>query len=983
MKKKILLHLLFGGIFLLISVPSLAQQADLKKVVDHLKQNAQSLALAEADLTDLIVTAQYTTKHNGVTHVFLQQTYEGIPVHNAIINVSIDRRGQVLYVGNRAVPSLQQAIRSTARAVDPAQAVQVASRHLDIELTKVVTVERQISSREVIVSSGSETREDIPAKLVYLPLEEGGVRLAWHLTIDTPQHLWSTFVDAGTGAVLFTEDLLLEETWHITDGPEDQRFLWEVRQQQAVANMLLPVPAQQPGAPMHPTAPFVDGASYNVYAHPSESPSHTGDPEVDQRTLVVNPADATASPLGWHNTGSTQYTVTRGNNVHAYTDIDANNVADPGSDPSGGAGLVFDFPFDPLMEPETYRPAAVTNLFYWNNIIHDITYQYGFDEASGNFQVNNFGLGGLGNDDVRAEAQDGSGTNNANFGTPVDGFRPRMQMFRWGASVLVTVNTPAGIAGNYNASPAAFGPPLTPAGFTGDVELATDGAGLSPTDACEPLVGFTPGKIALLDRGNCTFVIKVKNAQNAGAVGVIVANNVSPGTNTMGGADPTILIPSAMISLNDGNLFKANLPVNATLKKNGADRDSDFDNGVIVHEYGHGISNRLTGGPGSVSCLNNQEQMGEGWSDFFALLLTDENTENRGIGTYVTFQPTTGPGIRTFPYNTSFGINPSTYDFVKVLAVPHGVGSVWTTMLWDMTRNLVDRYGYDSDVYNGTGGNNVAIQLVMDGLKIQPCNPGFVDGRDAILAADAASGSPNQCLIWDSFARRGLGFSADQGSSFSVLDGTEAYDLPESCCTFAILAGRVSALQANGTLNKGQANSLLKKLENAEKQINKGQAHAGINILNAFINEVNAMISSGKLTAAQGQTLINCALGVINRTQQAHPNARMADAEGQLQAQTLDLTAAGEIPTAFGIDQNYPNPFNPTTEIRFGLPEAAPVRLVVYDVMGRVVARLVDGNLPAGYHVVAFDGSHLASGMYLYRIEAGSFLQVKQMVLVK
>ena len=87
--------------------------------------------------------------------------------------------------------------------------------------------------------------------------------------------------------------------------------------------------------------------------------------------------------------------VTRGNNVHAYTDRDNNNVADPGSDPDGGPSLTFDFPLDLDARPLDSQPAVVTNLFYWNNIIHDVTHNYGFDEASGNFQVNNYGNGGL------------------------------------------------------------------------------------------------------------------------------------------------------------------------------------------------------------------------------------------------------------------------------------------------------------------------------------------------------------------------------------------------------------------------------------------------------------------------------------------------------------------------------------------------------------------------------------------------------------
>jgi extracellular elastinolytic metalloproteinase len=111
--------------------------------------------------------------------------------------------------------------------------------------------------------------------------------------------------------------------------------------------------------------------------------------------------------------------------------------------------------------------------------------------------------------------------------------------------------------------------------------------------------------------------------------------------------------------------------------------------------------------------------------------------------------------------------------------VPHGVGSVWAQMLWEMTWNLIDVHGFDTDFASGTGGNNIAHQLVMDGMKLQPCQPGFVDGRDAILNADTLLyDGANSVAIWTAFAKRGLGYSADQGSSASVTDGTEAFDLP-------------------------------------------------------------------------------------------------------------------------------------------------------------------------------------------------------------
>src|SRR5436190_1579149 len=128
-------------------------------------------------------------------------------------------------------------------------------------------------------------------------------------------------------------------------------------------------------------------------------------------------------------------TVTTGNNVEAYLDSDANNAPDN----NNGAGLSvghalaanqnFTFPFSTTVDPRTQQAAVVTNLFYYNNIMHDFSYNLGFTETARNFQVNNFGRGGLQSDSVRAEAQDGSGTNNANFATPPDGQRPRMQQY--------------------------------------------------------------------------------------------------------------------------------------------------------------------------------------------------------------------------------------------------------------------------------------------------------------------------------------------------------------------------------------------------------------------------------------------------------------------------------------------------------------------------------------------------------------------------
>ena len=100
-------------------------------------------------------------------------------------------------------------------------------------------------------------------------------------------------------------------------------------------------------------------------------------------------------------------------------------------------------------------------------------------------------------------------------------------------------------------------------------------------------------------------------------------------------------------------------------------------------------------------------------------------------------------------------------------------------MIWDLNWRFIDDFGFDADLYNGTGGNNMVMQLVIDGLKLQRCSPGFVSGRDAILEADElANGGDNRCRIWETFAARGLGASASEGSTNNRSDQTEAFDIP-------------------------------------------------------------------------------------------------------------------------------------------------------------------------------------------------------------
>ena len=724
-----------------LTAPAPGDPLDL--ALAYLRENRVALGLEAADLDDWILTDRTRSRHNGLTHLYLRQRLAGIDVIGGELSVSVTSDGRLIALRNHFVPGLARAVNARAPTVSQSDAVQAAATHLGLTVTTPLSEQQNPGgpTREVLLSDGGISLDPIPVKLAYLSDGDGGARLVWNLFVRTrdQQHWWSLNVDVVTGAVLSQTDWILND-------------------------------------------------SYRVFPPPLESPSD------GPRSLEVDPADATASPYAWHDTNGAagaEVTDTRGNNVNAQDDVDGNNSG--GFRPSGGGSLQFDFPLDLTQPPASSQAAAITNLYYWNNWLHDVHYAYGFDEISGNYQVNNYGNGGNGGDPILADAQDGSGLNNANFSRAPDGSSSRMQMFLFqfpGARI----NSPAAIAGSIAGGGAQFGPPLTSAGTTGDVVQALDppdAPGLSSTDGCSPLTNGAnvAGKIALIDRGDCTFVDKVNHAQAVGAIAAIIVNDDGDEVIPMGGSDPASMIPSLFIGQTHGDQIKAQLGagVNVTLSS-AVQRDGDLDNGIIIHEYGHGVSIRLSGGPSSVGCLGLAQSagMGEGWGDWWALALTakltDTGADARGIGTYALGEAPGGPGIRNFPYSTDPLVNPQTLSSIDGTNQPHGVGEIWAQALWEVYWNLVGAHGFDPDLISGSGGNNLALQIAMDALKLQSCDPTFLAARDAILGADMVlTGGANECLLWQAFAKRGMGVDADDTGNPRRTRATDGFALPEGC----------------------------------------------------------------------------------------------------------------------------------------------------------------------------------------------------------
>ncbi|KAJ2721768.1 hypothetical protein GGI07_003761 [Coemansia sp. Benny D115] len=213
------------------------------------------------------------------------------------------------------------------------------------------------------------------------------------------------------------------------------------------------------------------------------------------------------------------------------------------------------------------------------------------------------------------------------------------------------------------------------------------------------------------------------------------------------------------------------------------ERDGCLEQDIVAHEFTHGISSRLTGGPSNADCLGGDESsgMGEGWSDAVAYLLRIRSNDTRSLdinmGEYVF-----GKGIRSHPYSTSMQTNPLTY---AILDDPqyhevHRVGEVWAAMLYELVWNLIDALGCAPDLFSHDlgRGNCLFLQIILDAMKLQPCNPDFVQARDAILQAEHnLTGGRHSCAVWRAFAKRGLGAKAGK----SAQGHSEDYSTPEGC----------------------------------------------------------------------------------------------------------------------------------------------------------------------------------------------------------
>ncbi len=580
----------------------------------------------------------------------------------------------------------------------------------------------------------------------------------------------------------------------------------------------------------------LDGPQASFTPHPTGIPDGSQPPFV--APVMITTDGFNTNPSGgvdrWLAPNATE---TSGNNVDAYADHSAPDGFSPGdvraTTTSPGA---FDRAFDTSQGPKASTDqmmAAVTQIFYVTNYLHDWYYDSGFNEAAGNAQVSNFGRGGEEGDPLLAEAQDFDGMNNANMDAAADGASPTMQMFLWegagGASLGVA---PLGV--NMSTKGAAFGPQAFD--HTNQLALAS-GSAEPATDACSAVGPSVNGKIALVDRGGCNFTVKALNVQAAGATGIIIANNqASSGPPPLGGNQDGIEIPVLGISMEDGDTLKSALEaaaVTVTMSRAPVpQRDGTIDNTIVAHEWGHYIHLR------SVSCGSLQcFAMSEGWGDFIALQMVLREGDDRQGAFPLSIYSTAGLGdayfgIRRAPYSIDFAKNAFTFKNIsQSQPIPdshpvidqgdpsevHNAGEIWAAMLWEAYNALIDSAPGGIPAHTFAEARRLMSNYIVAGMKIAPADPTYTEQRDAILAAAAANDPDDFIALAEGFARRGAGTCAVSPAVDSqTLEGVvEDFNTrPNVAVTSARLDDSISSCDGDGQLDAEETGKVTLELTN-------------------------------------------------------------------------------------------------------------------------------------------------------------------------
>src|SRR5690606_25535368 len=343
----------------LVFTGTMASQNFSGSIDEQLAYFVEQNELAPADIQWQITSKTYSNA-SGIHHVYYVQTLNGIEIYGTESGIHLLSNGEVIARNNRFVKNIaERAVGSPSASLTAAQAVQAAAGHLNYSISEpLCTLEgaRGIA-KETLLSDGGISLSPIPAKLMYAITENNELVLTWDISIQekSQQDWWSLRIDANTGTIVNKANWMVSCAIHHDHSDDEKELNYNTN--------LYDIPNYDE---MMGTAEAGCTECYEVIALPLESPYYGA------RTIEVQPADPVASPFGWHDTNGApgaEFTTTRGNNVNAYEDGD-----NSGYQPDAGAELDFiGYPFSQVYtNANQYEDAAITNLFYWNNLFHDI-----------------------------------------------------------------------------------------------------------------------------------------------------------------------------------------------------------------------------------------------------------------------------------------------------------------------------------------------------------------------------------------------------------------------------------------------------------------------------------------------------------------------------------------------------------------------------------------------------------------------------------
>ncbi len=379
---------------------------------NFVKENNSLIGVSDAEADSLKVLADYTNPNGYMSFAHLEQRINGVPVFRSEIKAGFTKSGEMIRVINNLAPGLDYESLSTDFR-DPLDAVRSAARHINNDMSKMDLAINPAESDDLRAVFGRDDNATTAEKM-YFPIEPGVAVPAWRVLIWQPLNAYYIIVDTE-GRMLWrkntTEDQTQSATYQVYNNPTAY------------------MKAHDSPAPLSPGPPSpATGTQGSVLMRSNVS-------------LIGNEGPISFNTNGWM-TDNTNFT--DGNAVEAGIDRVAPDGVDapqPGDTGCPGAGCrVFTSTWNPPPgnpapgdDPLTTQAqrGAVIQMFYVMNRFHNIMYQLGWTEQAFNFQTDNFGRGGTGNDRLRAEGQDSASSNNANMSTQADGTRPRMQMFLW------------------------------------------------------------------------------------------------------------------------------------------------------------------------------------------------------------------------------------------------------------------------------------------------------------------------------------------------------------------------------------------------------------------------------------------------------------------------------------------------------------------------------------------------------------------------